>query len=565
MRSILKPTIGMGLGAGLAIASMWCINQLPSDSSRPEPQSMYSLAAIKAEPTFDLSETNGRIQSTEAPSLLASAISRPDDSDFLPNIPDSLSFHSEFQQFEHLKSCEADFMDAKSTNSIMAGGPQAGQANHPESLTLARPARLPLDNSEDSRLVAEAPAKPQITPGRPQTTSGFQSNAHFKPNSDSAPRPILKSTSSPTVSTAIDTRHDLQQDLQEAGEVKKEEIQINFDEVRLHRPQPLKQLVETPQHFLTSLSATSNGNTTLRMNEAVAVRAVHHIEYGKTLARRGAKASAKQEFMAALSVIAQDFDAQASSTEFSQALMHGLRALKESEEFVLSDSEAQIGMDISGWVESHQSGALTKEQAKNFTPIQALQRYYGFAQIQIERAVGKNVVSAEALFCLGRLYTLGDSSEVIDGKLDRAKAMVFHRASLACDPRNYRSANELGVLLAEFGELQDSVELLKHSLRLHQTPKAWENLAKLHDRLSQPQLANAARSEYQRLLASQNSGMIHWLESNQFNSTAMPEGILASTMATGRNEKPVPNQDSKQPSGSSEEKKSLSDRMKSWF
>jgi tetratricopeptide (TPR) repeat protein len=270
--------------------------------------------------------------------------------------------------------------------------------------------------------------------------------------------------------------------------------------------------------------------------------------------------------MAALSVIAQDFDSQGAGVEFSQALRRGMTALKESEDFVLGDSESQIGMDVAGLVESHHSGALSKSEAEGMTPIQALQRYYGYAQIQIQKAVGKNVVSAEALFCLGRLYTLAEAGEMMDGKLDRAKAMVYHRASLACDPTNHRSANELGVLLAEFGELQDALKLIRHSLQIRQTPSTWENLAKLHDRLNQPHLADAARIEHQRMLANQNSGMIHWVDSGQFNAGLPTEARMAAnsqfleTPNKTRSEKTTG-----QPTEPEKDNRSISDRLKSWF
>jgi tetratricopeptide (TPR) repeat protein len=302
----------------------------------------------------------------------------------------------------------------------------------------------------------------------------------------------------------------------------------------------------------------------LRLSHAVAVRAVQHIEYGKTLARRGAKASAKQEFMTALSLLAQDFDTQSNTDRHSQSLRRGTVALKEAEEFVANDSESQIGMKIDSLVESHQSGALTKQEATGLSSMQALQRYFGFAQLQIENSVGKNVVSAEALFCLGRLYTLVDSTGVAQGKLDRARAMVYHRASLNCDPSNYRSAHELGVLLAEFGELHESVELLKESLIIRQTPTSWENLAKVHGRLNQPELASLAAMESQRTLSNQSSGMIRWLEQSHFNDTAPAEVIIASN--------PVSNSQPKQRSSAGEQtnpensgRKSLPEQMKSWF
>jgi hypothetical protein len=268
--------------------------------------------------------------------------------------------------------------------------------------------------------------------------------------------------------------------------------------------------------------------------------------------------------MAALSLVAQDLDTQSNTDGHSRSLRRGTVALREAEEFVTNDSESQIGMKIDSLVESHQSGALTKQEAIGLSSMQALQRYFGFAQMHLENSVGKNVVSAEALFCLGRLYTLVDSTGITQGKLDRARAMVYHRASLNCDPSNYRSAHELGVLLAEFGELQESIELLKESLIIRQTPTSWENLAKVHGRLNQPELAALAAMESQRALSNQSNGMIRWLEQNQFNETVPAEVIIASNPVSNSPQR-LQSSDGEQKNQANSARKSLPDQLKSWF
>jgi tetratricopeptide (TPR) repeat protein len=400
--------------------------------------------------------------------------------------------------------------------------------------------------------------------------AGFSQNPHF----NKAQASTGKLTAKPKVAAPLFQ-------VQPKADVEESKSKLNRDR-KNSEDNRFSDVVSRPIKFSETTQPTLSPPRSIvspQVSDSVAIRAVKHIEYGKTLARRGAKSSAKQEFMAALSIIAQDFDVQRGSMDHSQALRRGILALKESEEFVVNESESQIGMDVGSLIESHQCGAISKEAAVGLNALQALQRYFGFAQMEIENGVGKNLISAEALYCLGRLHTLGDGvAGIQEGKLDRARAMVYHRAALSCDPNNYRSANELGVLLAEFGELDESIEVLKASLRIHPTSSTWSNLAKVHQRLNQQQLADLATTESQRTLPNPSGG-IQWLESQQFNAAAPVEVQVASNPSPNPTSNPAANptanptiegqarpssgRDGKSPMGT--ESKSLSERFKSWF
>lgn len=208
----------------------------------------------------------------------------------------------------------------------------------------------------------------------------------------------------------------------------------------------------------------------MAVTESVAQRAAQHIEYGKSLSRRGAAYAARQEFYAALTTLAQANDAQVGTNEFSHALRQGILAMKEAEDFVVRDAESQIGLNVGMVIETHQTGVLTKVEAERMTPIQAMQRYFAAAQQQLNYAGGSNVVAGEALFCLGKLHTSVSEADPTSSRLDLAKAMVYHQAALESDSNNYRSANELGVLMARSGRLEAAKELLKTSLRINPAP-----------------------------------------------------------------------------------------------
>jgi tetratricopeptide (TPR) repeat protein len=295
----------------------------------------------------------------------------------------------------------------------------------------------------------------------------------------------------------------------------------------------------------------------LGLNESVAQRAAHHVEYGKTLARRGATHVARQEFFSALRVLAQAGDEKLGTNQRSQALKRAIIALKEAEDFMIHDTETQIGLDTGLVVETHTSGILNQEDAKNVSPVRAMQLYLATAQRELQIACGRNVVSSEVLHGLGKLHSMSSEHISTSGRLDVAKAIVYHRAALGCDANNHRSANELGVLLARAGQLEEAKLLFKQSLRCKATPQTWRNLAKVHARLGEKNLADLARSEYDRLLRSPidaNDGRIQWVNAQRFNATAP---LPTHKMATESPAKPA--------SSGQKESKSIGQRLKDLF
>ena len=258
-----------------------------------------------------------------------------------------------------------------------------------------------------------------------------------------------------------------------------------------------------------------------RLSESVAIQCSHHIEYGKALARRGAAFTARQEFFAALRIVAQAADSQVGSVHHTRCLKEAIVAMREAEDFFISDTESQMIVNVRQILEDHTSPVIDPTAANNLTPIQALQQYYGFAQARIREACGTNVVSGEALYCLGKLHSLLAKHDPKQDPLNIAKAIVFHKVALDANPANYQSANELGVLLAKSGQMNEAVHLLRRSLKIRQTPQTWKNLADLHARQGQTTLAAKASDEYNFLVQSRSEHslphQIQWLTPSEFN------------------------------------------------
>lgn len=306
------------------------------------------------------------------------------------------------------------------------------------------------------------------------------------------------------------------------------------------------------------------------LSESVAHQAVHHIEYGKSLARRGAAYAARQEFFSALRVVAQANDAKTGGTDFSTALTDAISAMKEAEDFIVENSEMGVAVDVPSTIEAHKTKILTERQARGMSPLAAMQMYYGFAHQQLDFAGGRNVVTAEALYCLGKLHTvMARNKKVMPGNLDVAKAIVFHKASMMSNPQNPSSANELGVLMAKTGQLRQATDLFKQSLVTQASPQAWHNLAKTHHRLGEVEMAQMAETEMAMAanssITSATAG-IQWVGNGQFNAMAPTE--FETRVAS--NQTPVRPADasSVQQASQTEEKsegKSFSERIKSWL
>ena len=272
------------------------------------------------------------------------------------------------------------------------------------------------------------------------------------------------------------------------------------------------------------------------LSETDAQKAVHNIEYGKSLSRRGAAFAARQEFYSSLRILAQSHDKASNGKIYTEALGRGITAIKEAEDFMVTDTESQIGLNVAHVVETHSTKIFSAEAAQEMTSIEAVQRYLAYASHELSLCGGENVVSSEALYCLGKLHSVQANHGTNSSKIDVAKAMAFHQAAVAADSTNFRSLNELGVLYANTGRFSESKDLLKRSLRIKQLPQAWQNLGVIHQRLGEQQLAELAIKEYQLVSSQKPDSTIRWTPAEEFNKNAP----MLNRTADKSNEQPKP-------------------------
>ena len=335
-------------------------------------------------------------------------------------------------------------------------------------------------------------------------------------------------------------------------------------------PTPIVPQVDTMLPMDTMQPMASYGGAQIapirvELPDSAAQKAAHHIEYGKSLTRRGASFAARNEFYQALRVIAEANDSVINGSDFTRALSQGMRAMKEAEDFSVGDAQSFAVVDVPSTIEAHRTKLLTPVEARQISPKNAMKRYYAYAGQQLDFAGGRNVVTAEALHCLGKLLSVVSSQRPssLDNKRDLSQAIVFHRSSLLSNPSNSASANELGVLLAKSGELHEATNMFKQSLITHSTPQAWSNLAKTHHRLGEQQLAQMAKAEI--AISAQSTSIatagIQWIDNTEFNAIApvefepriaqkVPQIPAAAPVKSDQKEKP---------------KASIAERLKKWF
>jgi hypothetical protein len=211
------------------------------------------------------------------------------------------------------------------------------------------------------------------------------------------------------------------------------------------------------------------------------------------LADRGAAFSARAEFTGALRLIVEALDTQQQTTLYSRSLTAGLTALKEADDFSAAAARGQV--DVARTVAAHTTTVLKDQPLDDVSPLVARQRYLNYAKEQLTAASGMLPHSSLVLYGMGKLSLLSAPRDPASQLAATGRAMVWHQAALNADPRNFRAANELGVLLARHGDANTARALFEQSLRMSSQPAVWSNLAEVEQRLGNTQQAGLARRQ----------------------------------------------------------------------
>ncbi len=211
--------------------------------------------------------------------------------------------------------------------------------------------------------------------------------------------------------------------------------------------------------------------------ELAVQRAYDHLREGYRLAERRAVHAARVEFVAALRLLARSRDGDRRA-ECSHALENGLRGLHDADRIARQES------------------------------IEAVQSHLFRVQQALAYSVAHEPVGSLALSALARGQLATADGDDTPDPMACPKAAALYQAALAVDPSNVLAANELGVLLARYGRMEDAQNAFRHALAVSPQPELWENLAVVYAKLGQLALAERAKAEGQKLLSARRTATL---------------------------------------------------------
>jgi tetratricopeptide (TPR) repeat protein len=239
----------------------------------------------------------------------------------------------------------------------------------------------------------------------------------------------------------------------------------------------------------------------------IAPQAQAHIHYALNLAERGAVRSAQAEFAMALDLVADALDADTNneSRAHARAVQAGLTAIAETKDFVPVDTPHDVEINLSQLAATHKTPVLKNVDTTRMTRADALQRYHTYATQQLAFAGGRSAMASSALYGLGRAESITITSASTRNPLGSPNAMALYQAALLVDPQNYMASNELGVLMARYGDFDGATGQLVHSLSIKPQAETWQNLATVYRRMGQSEKAEQAEREREKLLVAARS------------------------------------------------------------
>jgi hypothetical protein len=185
-------------------------------------------------------------------------------------------------------------------------------------------------------------------------------------------------------------------------------------------------------------------------------------------------------------MITQSLDSQLGRQYHTRALAAGLRALEEAEDFSLSHgNRVEDDVHLASYVSGHRTPVLKDTDLDHLTPLRAIQRYYEYARTQLTIAAGNTRLGSQTMYALGRAEMFLGKEKPIAAP-GAPKSIAFFHAALSADPQNIRAGNELAVMLARRGRLQDAAHLLQQGVQVSPLPTAINNLATIFEQLGDP-------------------------------------------------------------------------------
>lgn len=273
------------------------------------------------------------------------------------------------------------------------------------------------------------------------------------------------------------------------------------------------------------------GNMRSPAMAATVQQAAAHLRQGYELANRGAHFSARSEFVQSVRLVTQGLDAEQGSGRHGLALAAGMRAIEEADDLIPRGSKLEGEIDVYTVTRPHQTPVLKNIKPGELTAQAALQRYYAYAEEQLATAVSPERTASAAFYAIGKLHTLWSSQKLPMIVAADAKAVVFYQAAMLADPNNSMAANDLAVLLARVGRYEQARALLIRAVQQSPQAAVWHNLAVVHARMGEAELAKLANKnalvaghgiDPANAQAAAAMQAVKWVDPQTFASSARP-------------------------------------------
>lgn len=215
---------------------------------------------------------------------------------------------------------------------------------------------------------------------------------------------------------------------------------------------------------------------------------------------RGALDSAEQHVESLLLELASTLDGLHECAVHQVLMSGGLQSLREASDFYSQDVDRSIGDWVDTVAMGHQTQLPEVRNNNRRTDAEVAQAYYDFGTQMLTWGCGHQAMAADAMFVLGRIH---QASATIDGQavgdLDSRVVVpvevIYHQIAMGLNPQHWLAANELGVLLGRRGDWESAREAFLQSLAARPSVQSWKNLAEVHYRLGEQELANLAANE----------------------------------------------------------------------
>lgn len=257
-------------------------------------------------------------------------------------------------------------------------------------------------------------------------------------------------------------------------------------------PAPTQPILPAPQRELPPRKSAHEINHALI---AVRGRMNSLVDHGLVLAQRGAYYSSRAEFIQALRLATQTLDTAEKTHRHSDALAEAVAALDEAGDFIPQGARLEANVDLDLVVSSHRTPVLKGQNLQYETTLTATQKYFSFAQEKLIIACGNLPETSRALVGLGRIqeYLYGSTGD--NRTLIGPRSIALFQTALAVDQNNFEAANELGVLLARYGQFDEAKQALLQGVQSSPRPEIWQNLASIHETLGETEMARRAQQE----------------------------------------------------------------------